>query len=70
MLNIKFKVPISLRGSLWIWKEHKKLINKFFNLFWFSSIVSEIWGAKHGFFKKFPWAWGTGTQEHEHKQTL
>jgi hypothetical protein len=28
-----YKVPISLVGSLRIWKEHKKLVNKFFNLF-------------------------------------
>jgi hypothetical protein len=28
-----FKVPISLVGSLRIWKEHIKLVSRFFNLF-------------------------------------
>ena len=32
-LTSDFKVPISLMGSLRIWKEHKKLVNKFFNIF-------------------------------------
>ena len=41
-IEIILKVPISLAGSLRIGKEHKKLVNKFFNLFLFSSIVSEI----------------------------
>ena len=31
-----FKVPVSLMGSLRIWKEPKKLVNKFFNIFLFS----------------------------------
>ena len=71
LIRNPLKVPISLRGSLRIWKEHKKLINKFFNIFSFSSIVSEIWGAKHGFFKKFPWCLGeTNTIDYIHLATI
>ena len=33
LVLIHLKVPVSLRGSLRIWKEHKKLVNKFFNFF-------------------------------------
>ena len=33
LLLDKLKVPISLMGSLRIWKEPKKLVSKFFNIF-------------------------------------
>jgi hypothetical protein len=38
LVDKELKCLISLVGSLRIWKEHTKLFNKFFNLFWFSSI--------------------------------
>jgi hypothetical protein len=41
-----FKVPISLVGPLWIWKERKKLVNKFKRFFWFSAIISKIQASK------------------------
>ena len=60
-------MPISLMGSLRIWKEHKKLVNNFLDIFLFSSICSKILPLKHVNFsflqKNFRSAWGTGTQE-------
>jgi hypothetical protein len=37
------KVPISLVGPLWIWKERKKLVSKFKR---FSAIISKIQASK------------------------
>ena len=54
-------------GSLRIWKERKKLVNNFLDIFLFSSICSKILPLKHVNFsflqKKFHGAWGAGTQE-------
>jgi hypothetical protein len=46
LLNGMIKVPISLVGPLWIWKERKKLVNKFKIFFWFSAIISKIQACK------------------------
>ena len=59
------KVPISLVGSLRIWKEHKKVVSKFFTLFWFGSIFSLILTLKHDNFQKNQpclGAWDSGTR--------
>jgi hypothetical protein len=46
MRAFHFKVPISLVGPLMIWKERKKLVNKFKIFFWFSTIISKIQASK------------------------
>ena len=49
---LEIKVLISQKFLFYFWVGDKKLVNTFFNTFWFSLFIREIYGLKAAFFVK------------------